>query len=68
MSTTQRMHLRTARRIFENMLPKRKTYYAIILAAGQTCRVTILAPDARKARLEAEYMADGGELLDLLPA
>ena len=66
--TTQRQHLRTPRRIFANLLPKRKTYYAIILAAGQTCRVTILAPDARKARLEAEYMADGGELLDLQPA
>lgn len=67
MSTTQRMHLRTARRIFMGLLPKRKTYYATILAAGMTVRVEILAPDARRARLEAEYMADGGQLLDLRP-
>ena len=66
--TTQRQHLRTPRRIFANLLPKRKTYYAFILAAGMTLRVEITAPDARRARLEAEDMADGGELLDLLPA
>lgn len=34
MSITQRMHLRTARRIFANLLPKRKAYYAYILAGG----------------------------------
>lgn len=66
--TTQRMSLRTSRRILENLLPKRKTYYALILAGGMVARVQIVAPDARKARLEAECMADGGELLDVIPA
>lgn len=46
----------------------RRTYYAIILIAGQTIRIPIEAPDHRRALLEAEAIADGGELLDCAEA
>ena len=54
----------TAKCLIARIFPAPKPYAVAILAAGQVVRLTITAATPEHARLEAETIAEGGELLE----
>lgn len=54
----------TAKCLIARIFPAPKPYAVAILAAGQVVRLTITAATPERARLEAEAIAEGGELLE----
>ncbi|MDD2647343.1 MAG: hypothetical protein PHI27_06415 [Eubacteriales bacterium] len=59
--------MKMTRQIVARLFPC-KVYYADIAVLGMVVRVTVTAPDYRRARIEAQEIAEGGELLELLEA
>ena len=59
--------MKITRRIFASLFPS-KEYYADVAVCGMTVRVTVTAPDYRRAYIEAQEIAEGGELLELSEA
>lgn len=59
--------MKMTRKIIARLFPC-KVYYADVGICGMTVRVTVTAPDYRRACIEAQEIAEGGELLGLLEA
>jgi hypothetical protein len=54
--------------LFRRLFPAYRPYAVTILAAGQLIRLTISANSYAHAMMDAEDMADGGELIECVPA
>ena len=57
-----------ARQILSTLFPAERRYIALITASGTTFRVTIDAPDERRAIQELDRIAAEGTIIDLIEA